>query len=208
MFLYTYLSCNYIYRYYEPMVENHVSFSLNFLLHHLAFYHSMAFSFLSFALYFALGMSLYAKSKCFHNDMVQNVGIYRIRNGLKNYLKVKALSTCISRVFGTPILFYYCLNVGFLAKLPDSSGLTAKIITAVAFLVLAPLTWLSLAEFHAKIQETMKTWLLQIYQNTAYFSVDMRIQLVDIRNDFLLDPAGISCKFFTVTYSFIGSVSR
>lgn len=53
----------------------------------------------------------------------------------------------------------------------------------------------------------MQTWATHM-QNQDDLEVDTRIRLLGIVNDNLLDPIGVTCKFFTITYGFLGSVSK
>lgn len=178
------------------------------LWRHIWCHHSMAFSFFTYSLLFCMGLSSWHVSKYYATKINRNITTGNISNGLRNYEEVKQLSLSISRVFGVPILFYHFITIAFMAKLPDLTFWpNVQNLSVTGFLLMAPVIWLSFAEFHAKVRQGTINWLFNIQRKNGYsISADAKITLMDIRNDCLLDPVGISCKFFTVTYGVLGSV--
>lgn len=144
------------------------------------------------------------------NQFSKKMDLYNLNNideGIYYYRAIKNMSAHISRLFGNQIIFYYIIAVAFLARIPDPNVWSSRpqIVTVIAFLCFGPWFWLTAADFHFKVRETMQEWWRQL-QYRKDLSLDMRIRIMDFRNDYMLDPVGISCKFFTITYHFIGSV--
>ncbi len=173
---------------------------------HFTIYHPMTFLFFNYALISMLGLAAHLAANQFSTKM-DLLNFTNIDKGIYYCRAIKKMSVYISRLFGKQIIFYYIIGVAFLAKIPDPNVWSTRpqIVTLIAFIFFGPWFWISAAEFHLKVRETMFEWWRQL-QYRKDLSTDMRIRVMDFRNDYLLDPVGISCKFFIITYHFLGSV--
>lgn len=123
-------------------------------------------------------------------------------------MSIKELTADITGTFGNHILIYYIISVAYFAKIPESSVWQQHVETLgmIVYFSMGAIIWLISAEFHMDVRDVVQNWATQM-QDLDDLSVDTRIRLLSVVNDNLLDPTGVSCKFFTITYGFLGSVN-
>lgn len=170
----------------------------------------MAFSAISFMFPIMSAISLYFVGRLFAtsvsaeivtNDLEATAAVV-----IENYKSVKRLSDLMSKCMGWPIACYYCICVSYWMRVSDLTEWNTTIgqtVLMTYMIVTSPVLWIVAAEFHKTVRESMLQWLDIVTGHTSKFQV----QLVDTRNSCLLDPPALSCRFFTITYSFISSVS-
>jgi len=119
---------------------------------------------------------------------------------------------------------YYCEMPDVINKLETTDGQSIGI--HITFFLLNTTTWIAAAEFHSKVGKTLRKWrekcLSTVHSQIPKLNVwddqatVKRKDILEIRNDLKLiaiwdqiqqEPVVLSCRLFSVTYGFLGSVS-
>lgn len=170
-------------------------------------YHSFTLSYFSYVLISMIGLSMKAVRMDFCEKMNETLVTMDMKIGFDYYMGLKELTSDITKTFGNHILVYYIISVAYFAKIPESSVWERNVETIgmIVYFAMGAILWLISAEFHMSVRDVVQNWATQM-QDLDNLSVDTRIRLLSVVNDNLLDPIGVSCKFFTITYGFLGSV--
>lgn len=151
------------------------------------------------------------------NDLEKQKRVVGLDNGVDSGLELisnaRKLKQIIGSMFGQVILHTCTLTLVMFGSTPTrlmAKGfkLGIKLLT-VAILLIFGAMWATACEFHAKVTDATKQWIYsyQDKEKSRCLSPEDRVKLVQVELQLDGDPIGVSCRFFTVTYCFMGSVS-
>lgn len=147
-------------------------------------------------------------------------------NGIKDLTELRRGIGLINESFGNLFFFFYVSMTGYYCTLPEDilrGTFSQAPILCATYLVFSLFVWLLNAEFHYRVKVAITKWKEGVISrhvshnetdveqkgcDATETNLEKNIQSLTVL-DVLLngEPLGVSCRFFTVTYSFVGSVS-
>ncbi|CAL8093994.1 unnamed protein product [Orchesella dallaii] len=128
--------------------------------------------------------------------------------GLSTYDDVKCTVNNVNDFMGDLVFAFYLETLTYFAETTGVLAAEPQYLETVIFIVFLALfvyIWFLACEFHRKVNDITVKWIANC-QAGQNISMDQRLRLNALSNENRDAQLGISCRFFTVTYSFIGSM--
>lgn len=135
-----------------------------------------------------------------------------IQEGIKLYAEIKMISRQFSDQFENIMLVFYLVHLFYFTTTldPETWNSIELSLSFIGFICIGPIIWIASAELFCIVGRTIQKWFEKVQsfdvQPETDTSIMKSIMMADFRTDCLMNPVGISCRFFTITYQFIGSV--
>lgn len=125
---------------------------------------------------------------------------------------LKAINGEINSIFGNIYCLFFVNTLTYYACTPAYLHRTTDIVTArywykLVYFGMHSMIWICTSEYHRTVLVNLRRWI-----STKKLSSDLSIMDIGKLNILSMeiehDPVGISCRYFTVNYQLISSVSK
>ncbi|CAL8094012.1 unnamed protein product [Orchesella dallaii] len=104
------------------------------------------------------------------------------------------------------VILDYSVSITYFATISYLQDGARETLYVGLYLIVSAIFWIIACELHYQVKETTKRWTHPCLRHTTNLSLERKLSVIALQSENEANPVAISCRFFTITYGFLGSM--